>query len=268
MRLAMALSGILVFLGLAACEAGTMAEAMEEEAKGFSYDAWAEVLQTYVNEEGLVDYKGLAENRSSLEPFISQIAAASPKNRPELYPTRDHELAYYVNAYNALVFDQVLDRGADIDSVWGFTGTGVTFFAIQKVKVGGRNISLKSLEDDIIRAEYEDPRIHAALNCASISCPRLPQVPFWPETLQEQLDGAMEEFVADERNVEVKGDKVILSKIFDWFSGDFLAYEEAQGVTEPSILGYVNRYRPEGQKLDPGFSVSYRVYDKGLNRQS
>lgn len=239
------------------------------QTQRFSHAAWGEVLERFVDERGLVDYPSLAEDPNDLESYLAAIAAAGPANRPELFPDRDHELAYYINAYNALTFEGVLDKGPEIDSVWGITGTGVGFFALRKVELEGRSTTLKKLEDDIVRERYGDARIHAALNCASIGCPRLPREPFEGSRLDAQLDAEMREFVGEPRNVQVDraAGTVTLSKIFDWFEEDFLADERELGVAEPTLIGYVNRYRPADAQIPAELEVRFADYDKRLNAQ-
>ena len=236
----------------------------------FSHDLWTEVLQEYVNGQGLVDYEGLAKDRAVFDRYLAKVRTVSPKSHPKLFPNRDHELAYYINAYNAHVFNGVLDRGPEDDTVWTPFGSGYSFFSGMDITVGGEETNLKKLEDDVVRAEYEDPRIHAALNCASIGCPQLPRTAFTGPKLDEQLDREIRKFISEERNVEVNASKkeVRLSQIFEWFEGDFLAYEKAQGNANPSILDYINRYRPEGKKIPESYKVSYIDYDKGINAQS
>ena len=118
----------------------------------FSHQDWAQVLRDYVDDEGLVDYRGLAGNRESLDRYVASVRAVSPLSAPRRFPTRNHELAYYLNAYNALVFDGVLSRGPEEKSVWRGVVSGYTFFVKMKVMVGGEKMSLKKLEDDEIRA--------------------------------------------------------------------------------------------------------------------
>ena len=237
------------------------------EERAFSHDDWATVLRKVVDELGLVDYQALARDRVALDRYLEQIRTTSPANRPELFPTSDHQLAYYINAYNALVMGKVLEKGPDRKTVWGVTGSGYSFFVGRKVVLGGRRMSLRALEDDFIRSEFKDPRIHAAINCASISCPPLPREPFLAATLSTQLDAAMQGFVTEERNVRLEGDTVLLSKIFEWFKDDFLAFEKEGGADDPSVLGYINRYLPAGRQLDLDAAVTTLEYDKGLNRQ-
>ncbi len=234
---------------------------------GFSHADWAAVLAKYVDARGRVDYAGLAQDRALLDRYLAAVEKDSPQSNPALFPSRDDALAYYLNAYNAMVFKGVLARGPEKKTVWTPFGTGYSFFVGMDIVIGGRKTSLKSLEDDVVRAEFQDPRVHAALNCASVGCPRLPQTAFEGDELQAQLDAGMREFVSEARNcsVDAAHRAVKLSKIFDWFSGDFLAYEKGHGNPNPSILDYVNRYRADGQKVPRDFSVSFFDYDKAIN---
>jgi hypothetical protein len=240
-----------------------------QAAEGFSHDDWTTVLQKFVDDQGLVDYQALSRDRATFDRYLAQVEKYSPESSPALFRSRDEQLAYYLNAYNAQVFAGVLSRGPETDSVWSGLISGYTFFQRMKVTIGGKSMSLKALEDDYVREKFGDPRIHAALNCASIGCPRLPRQAFLPESLNEQLDAAMREFVNTPRHVTVDraAKKATISKIFDWFEGDFLSYLKRQGVSSPGILDYLNRYRAEGAEIPTDFSVDYFPYDKGINQQ-
>lgn len=234
---------------------------------GFPYDDWNSVLDDYVDDNGLVDYAGLREDRQALDRFLETIETTGPESDPELFPTQEDKLAYYINAYNAQVFNGVLAMSPKADTVWGFTKTGLGFFVQMKIVVAGRKTSLKSLEDDIIRDGFKDPRIHAALNCASVGCPRLPRRAFEPATLDAQLDAEMAKFVAEKRNcsIDTSTGHVTLSKIFDWFRGDFEEYESRE--SGGGLIDYINRYRPTDDPIPSGLKVDFSKYDKTLNRQ-
>ncbi len=236
----------------------------------FSHDDWTTVLSRFVDENGLVDYEGLARDRATFDRYVKRVETIGPETDPQLFPDRDHELAYYINGYNALVFQGVLDLGPEQESVWkGGLVSGYGFFVGKKVTIGGRRTNLKKLEDKTIRAGFEDPRIHAALNCASLACPRLPQEAFDPARLDGQLDAAMREFVNDERHVQVDdaAGKVRLSKIFDWFRADFIDHEAREGNDDPTLIDYINRYRPVDAPIPASYKVEFNKYDKGINRQ-
>ncbi len=244
--------------------------------ESFSHAKWQSVLTTYVDDQGMVDYLGLSDNRETFDQYLKTIQSMGPESTPELFHGRHDELAYYINAYNALVFNGVLDRGPEDKTVWSGLISGYLFFEWMSIRVDGKKTSLKKLEDDIIRAGFKDPRIHAAINCASISCPRLPRSAYLPETLDRQLEESMREFVNSESNVLLKAPVVFLSSIFDWFAQDFVSYEEdlQQGKLEESevqsidpVLGYINRFRPEGRKIPVGMKVKFFRYNKDINKQ-
>lgn len=234
----------------------------------FSYADWNAVLEAHVDERGTVDYASLAAAPERLDRFLAEVQRTSPEKEPALFPSREDRLAYYVNAYNAWVIRGVLARGPEKDSVWkGGLVSGYSFFVGMDIVLGGEKTNLKKLEDKTIRSLFADPRIHAALNCASRGCPRLPRRAFEPLTLDAQLDTAMREFVSEERNVSLDAParRVTLSKIFDWFSGDFLGFEKKQGNVGSNLIDYVNRYRAAGAAVPRDWSVRFADYDKRLN---
>jgi len=235
-------------------------DATQSIQQTFDHSAWERVLKRFVNEEGLVDYEGLAKNREDLNTYIKQIETSGPETTPELFADRNHALAYYINGYNALVFAGVLSRGPEDTSVWSGLISGYRFFTWMDVVIDGSKTNLSSLENDIIRRRFTDPRIHAAINCASIGCPRLPQTPFIGSILDEQLETAMKEFVLDSRHVQPRGDRVYVSRIFDWFEEDFVSRER-------SLLDYINHFRGADNQIEQDAKVQYLKYDKSINKQ-
>lgn len=239
-------------------------------AEPFSYESWARVLEAHVDSRGLVGYDALARDRGDLDRFLAAVAKTSPTSHPALFPTRNDELAYWINAYNALVFRGVLARGPERKSVWaGGLVSGYSFFVGMEVVLGGVKTNLRRLENGTIREGFRDPRVHAALNCASLGCPRLPRKAFDPGSLDAELEAAMKEFVAEDRNVSVDpaARTVRLSKIFDWFERDFLDFERSRGNPDPGLLDYVNRYRGDLPAVPRDYAIGFFPYDKALNRQ-
>ena len=235
----------------------------------FSYEDWQDVLQEYVDDKGLVDYRRLDTDRAALDRFLEEIETQGPRSTPELFPDRQEQLAYYINAYNALVFKGVLGLGPDADTRVGHYEDRLWVLRQDEDGPGPEATSLKKLEDVDIREGFEDPRIHAALNCASVGCPRLPQQPFLPETLDEQLDAAMQEFVGEERNCSVdrEAGTVTLSKIFDWFREDFESFEAKQPGSQGRLIDYINRYRSANAQIPTDLKINFSTYDKSLNHQ-
>ncbi len=244
--------------------------------ESFSHARWQVVLENYVDDQGMVDYQGLSNNRELFDQYLETVQTMGPESTPELFNGPADELAYYINAYNALVFDGVLDRGPEDKTVWSGIISGYLFFEWMKIQVDGKKTNLKKLEDDIIRARYKDPRIHAAINCASISCPRLPRSAFLAPTLDQQLEDAMREFANNPSNVLVEDNVIYLSSIFDWFAEDFIAYESRMAVNVPDqvngravdpVINYINRFRAEEDKLEGEMKIKFFPYNKDINKQ-
>jgi hypothetical protein len=215
--------------------------------ESFDYSGYARVLEQVVTPEGRVRYAALKENPAELKAFVAQLAAISPENRPERFPTRSAQMAYWINAYNALVLDEVTTN-YPVESVRDLKfGFGFLFFKRARFVAGGKPYSLDDIEHNILRRRYADPRVHFALNCASRSCPPLRRQPFLPEKLEEQLELATREFMARQENVWMRGDVLFLSAIFDWYEDDFVrgaAAGSSRGKGSPSVVDYVVRYLP------------------------
>ncbi|MCG8457594.1 MAG: DUF547 domain-containing protein, partial [Holophagales bacterium] len=118
------------------------------EPESFDHSDWTRVLQRFVDERGMVDYEGLYRDRGVFDGYLRSVETYSPESNPGLFPTRDHALAYYLNAYNAQVFAGVLSRGPEKRSVWRGLISGLEFFGRMKIVIGGRRTNLKKLEDD------------------------------------------------------------------------------------------------------------------------
>ena len=142
----------------------------------FDHALWDRLLKTYVSESGEVDYAALKADRADLDEYVRRLGESSPTNRPEQFPDTAAELAYWLNAYNALVIRGVVDN-YPTRSVTRL-GYLYGFFRRKDYIAGGTRLSLKHIEDKIIRQQYRDPRIHFGLVCASISCPLLPREAF------------------------------------------------------------------------------------------
>ena len=218
---------------------------------------WTQVLQRHVDATGRVDFSGLMGDHTGLEDVVKFVREVDPASTPALFPTAADRLAFYIDAYNALAMDGVLDAGVPERFDW--LGR-LRFFYLRKFVVGGRLISLYSLENEVIRP-MGDPRVHFALNCMSVSCPRLPRTAFTTEELDRELDTAAREFINEDRNVHVDREArmVRLSAIFDFYAKDFLA-------KTPSLIAYVNRYR--SAPVPSNYRVSFADYDWTINAKS
>ena len=208
-----------------------------------------------VDGEGRVDYARI--DRAALEQLYAALAASSPKSHPDLYKTKHAKLAYYVNGYNLAVWKNVLQRLPKLKSV---DDEKVSFFGLTKFSFGGEELSLHTLENDVVRKQFGDARVHMALNCASGGCPRLPRHAFTAEKLEEQLSAEARLFCNEKRNVDYDpaAKTVKLSKIFDWYKDDF-------GKEPAKVIAWINNYRAPDAKLPEDAKIEYVDYDWTLN---
>ena len=226
------------------------------KATAFDYADWTTVTTQYVDGEGKVDYARLKAERGPLDRFVATLAAVGPKTRPDLFPTKNDQLAYYINAYNAFTMFNVIER-YPIASVNPDTAGQISFFVATKFKMDGEEINLLDLENKVVRPQFKDPRAHFALNCASGGCPVLPNEPFLPATLDAQLDRETNEFLHEPRNVTMENGKLVVSNIFDWYKDDF----------QPSVVEWIRAKAPDLNIPADVKTYEVRPYDWALNDQ-
>jgi hypothetical protein len=222
---------------------------------GARADAWNEtysrLLEKYVTPQGVryAAWHADAADRAQLEKIVAAISTDKPEGSPE------EKLAFYLNAYNANILNQVLaaypiKSVRDIAALFGL-------FTQQRITVAGEKMSFNHLEKDIIHG-FGDPRIHFALNCASASCPPLRPKAYTGADLSAELDQQTTSFLNHDPHGVTStddGKKADASKIFDWNGGDFQA---AGGVER-----FINKYRQP--PLAPDARISYMSYDWSLN---
>lgn len=225
---------------------------------GLSHKTFDHLLQKYVNEEGMVNYKELKSERSKLKNYLSTLESNVPQNSW----SDDQRLAYWINAYNAFTLDLILehypvatikDISPTIKIPFVSTAWDITF-----IKIGEAAYNLNDIEHGIIRKEFAEPRIHFALVCAAVSCPKLQNRAYLPETLDEQLAKATREFLANPDKNEFKNSKkATLSNIFNWYGGDF--------NNRGTLIDFINQYAPI--KLESNARIDWKDYNWALNDQ-
>jgi hypothetical protein len=258
---------------------------LEELQPGkFPHELMDEIQSKLVDEQGLVDYDALDAQPATLEKYVAYLQKYSPKSHPALFPTQNDKLAYYMNAYNAFVLYGVIQNYPGIASVNDVQveggiklKEGQGFFYAQKFQMGGEEINLYALENDIIR-KFGDPRIHAAINCASLGCPLLPQHAFHPDKLDQELDQVTRLYLAEARNLKVDdaARAVYLNHIQDWYGEDFkdyVAQKTGKPAKQVSVLEYNTLYTDGELKaaveraLAGGYKLVFVDYDWGLNKK-
>lgn len=197
-------------------------------AQTFDHAAFTSILQRYVDNRGMVDYAALKANRAPLDAYIARLEAAQPRQL-----SRDEQLAFWINAYNALTLRLVIDH-YPVPSILRITRVRIpgmaafipgvnSPFARNVTRIGGTRLSLDDIEHGIIRREFTEPRIHFAVVCAAVSCPPLRREAYTGARLDAQLQDQGIRFLTDRAlNRIPDGDgQVALSKILDWYKQDF-----------------------------------------------
>ena len=237
-------------------------------ASPFDHGSFDQVLQEYVDDQGLVLYAALAKDRAQLDSYVDSLGLYSPETHPDRFPTREHELAYWINAYNAFTLRGVIDAYpiASVKDAFALSG----FFNRQTFVAGGQEMTLDHIENKIIRPTYQEPRIHFAVNCAALSCPQLENRAFTAPDLDARLERALTRFAQDPNHVRLQGKKLHLSKILDWYGEDFTAWfppDRPNPENMPTIVNYLRPYLLPGPSRWAERKYSYRIQQLRLDAQ-
>ncbi|OHB76397.1 MAG: hypothetical protein A2Z25_18015 [Planctomycetes bacterium RBG_16_55_9] len=257
--------------------------AKETDERGFDYSGYAAVLKTFVDEKAMVNYSELKAHPQQLEAFVSALGRLD-RSRYEQWSEKD-KIAFWLNAYNGLTLKVIIDNYPikasflrsriypknsirQISGVWDKIAFDVM----------GRKLTLGHIEHKILRVEFNEPRIHAALVCAAMGCPPLRHEPYTGAKLDEQLDDQARRFLANpvKLRIDRSSDTVYLSPIFKWFAEDFVEKYAPQtnigthNKSESAVLSFVASYLPEADKkyvLAGKYRIKYLEYDWSLNKQ-
>ena len=218
------------------------------------HSTYGTLLEQYVR-DGVVDYMGLKQNEARLDEYLKLL-----ENTDLSRLDRDETYAFYVNAYNAWTLKVILSAYPGIKSIreLGVFSTGPWKKKI--VRIDGRVISLDDVEYGILRKEYDDPRVHFVVNCASKSCPPLISEPYRGDILNQQMDVATRNFINDPTYNYLEGNTLYVSRLFKWYGGDF-----TDGVV-PFFLTYAQgKLKQQLEARKDRLRVKYLDYDWALN---
>jgi hypothetical protein len=227
---------------------GTLISTTANSAVNVDHSQWDALLNKYVNSKGLVDYKEFQKEEAKLDAYLAFLAEKAPNNDWSVQEL----LAYYINLYNADTVKLILENypTASIKDIQGAWTNG-------RAMVDGTALSLGGIENGILR-KMNEPRIHFAINCASMSCPKLLNEAYTAGEINEQLEKATVEFINSDKN-DLSSKNPKLSSIFKFYPNDF----KVNGETD--VAGYFNKYSKI--KIDSGAPIMYKEYDWSLNEQ-
>ncbi|UQD57342.1 DUF547 domain-containing protein [Flavobacterium sp. K5-23] len=245
---------ILAFMPLLSCAKST--NSISEKVKTqqieisstsnhIDHKQWDDLLRKNVSAKGNVNYKGFKKEAKQLQSYLDELA----NKTPEKSWSKNAVLAYWINAYNAFTVKLIIDNYPvksikDINDPWG-----KKFFTL-----GGKKYSLEQIEHEILR-KMDEPRIHFAINCASFSCPNLLNEAYTEAKIEKQLESVSKSFVNDKTKNTISADRIEISEIFNWFSGDF--------KTKGTLIDFLNQY--SSTKINKKATVKFKSYNWNLN---
>ena len=217
------------------------------------HSAFDVLLKKYVVDDR-VDYQKFLADKNALELYLKQLDTIDYKKL-----NNNEQLALFINAYNAYTISLILDNYSDkLKSIKDLKSPWDTKFC----RIGGEKFSLNDIENKFLREQLKEPRIHFAINCASISCPPLQKFAFQGDLIESQLMEVTKKFINSPFGVKINGQNLELSQIFNWFKKDF----EKNGI---SLVSFIYQYfNLETQKTLPDISkitISYQEYQWNLN---
>lgn len=241
-------------------------EAMAHGAGAFDHSKFDAILRRDAKPENHeFDYAELKSHEADLDAYLDQIANADLRQL-----SRDQLMALLINAYNAYTVKTILntmtaDRPQGVASIRDIPDV----FDSRTHLVGKFPLSLNNIEHNLLRPYFKDPRVHFAVNCASVSCPPLANSAYTGEQLDAQLDAAARRTLQSPDYVRVEGDRLLLTKLLDWYGSDFITpgYRGATG----SLTEFVQRYAGDPVKQaiaahQGKLSTAFMDYNWSLNR--
>ncbi len=244
-------------------------------ATTFDHGQWDALLKQHVRplnggQATQVDYQGFADDNVLLKGYLAELSQVTQAEFDRL-PT-DEQLAFLINAYNAWTVDLILTKWPDLDSIKELGRFFRSPWSKSFIPLLGETRSLDDIEHVMIRGSdrYQDPRIHFAVNCASIGCPALRNQAYTGEQLEAQLEQQTQLFLEDRSRNRIEGGKLALSSIFKWYREDFEKGWKGYDSLEQFLVHYAASLSlsPEDTKqlTEKKMSIRFLDYDWALNK--
>lgn len=243
-------------------------------ASGPDHGQWDTLIKRHVHwldsgHASVVDYTGMGRDRALLEAYLERLSAVEQGAFTE-WP-KPEQLAFLINAYNAFTVQLILTRYPGVTSIKQLGTVLQSPWKKPFVFLLGARRSLDDIEHGLIRGSgrYRDPRVHFALNCASIGCPALRPEAYTADRLEAQLEDQARRFLSDRSRNRFEQGRLVVSPIFKWYRRDF----ETDGGANRDLHVYLARYAADlglndeqGQALASGrIPITFGDYDWRLN---
>lgn len=248
---------ILFFL-LAILFGSCSAPRVTSSSQPISHSIWDSLLRKHVDNLGLVDYTGMAADSNLLRDYLDLVEQNAPNKKNW---TEAEQMVYWINAYNAFTVKLIIDNYpvASIKDIKNGIPFVNTVWDIKFITIGGKEFDLNNIEHGILRKDFNDPRIHFALVCASLSCPKLQRFAYTAEKLDDQLEQAARAFINEPFRNDVHQNPIQLSKLLDWYWTDFRdTYEDRYQL--------IQQYADD--PINTGHEIEFLEYDWNLNDQT
>lgn len=259
---------------IAALSTGISAKATfsQQNTLDTRYTAWDTLLKRHVRwlpdgVQSRVDYTGFAADRAALQQVLVQWSALTPAQFQTL--PKPEQMAFLINAYNGFTVELILTQYPKLKSIKDLGSFIQSPWKKKFFKLLGEDRHLDWIEHEQLRPNYAEPRIHAAVNCASIGCPALRDEAFTAAKLDAQLEDGMKRFMADRTRNRVANGQLEVSSIFKWFKEDFEKGHQGLNKLEDVFARYATQMTSnpaeQARLKDRSLRITHLDYDWVLN---
>ena len=237
-----------------------------------NHAAWDSLVKKHVkwlpdNKQSRADYAGFKAERAEVKKVLDALSAV-PRTEFDAW-SKPQQMAFLINAYNAYTVELILTQYPDVKSIKELGSLVTSPWKKKFFKLLGEERYLDWIEHEQLRPNYADPRVHAAVNCASIGCPALRNEAFTAAKLEAQLDDGMQRFMGDRTRNRVKDGKLEVSSIFKWFREDFEKGHKGFAKVEDVFARYAAQLTDDaadqGRLKAKSLTVNFLDYDWSLN---
>jgi hypothetical protein len=214
-----------------------------------SHDAFDALLKKHVSSTGQVNYTGFKQDYNQLDRYVKQLQGNSPTSKW----SKEAQMAYWINLYNAFTIKTIVEN-YPVSSILKIDGGKV--WDKRTIKIGKSYLTLNQIEKEKLLKQFKEPRVHFAVNCAAKSCPPLMNRAWTAQNLYASFDKQAKAFINNTRFNKLSSNSVQISKIFEWYAGDFGG--------KAQLVAYLKKYSKT--RINSRAKVSFLEYNWDLNK--